>query len=263
MNHKHNVKPASAANKDQRHLGVMVCQRLADGHGPGPIRIFKTVMVEQTVGTTTRVVPLKVPLDHQLPAGTAELTSVDKKVFAAQGLSSPQIVYVERKLLDKRAASDAHRAAFEDDKSRRLKERVTARLITQLAADQRLAADVMSALRKAGVNSGACEAPAQVQRALTLSEKVSKLLSLTDEVCRDMEAYKDRAKVGKTYDKSKLRLMLSRDAERDWKLCWFAFSRMIDQATGTFFARPRGWGSDKELLKLAVAHGYKAASEAL
>ena len=262
MNQMQKAKAAPAVNKNHRHLGVMVLQRLADGHGPGPIRVYRTVLVEEKLGTTTKVGRLKVPLDPRLPAGTCALSPADRKAFGEQGLCAPHIAYVELKLLEKKAASDSHKAKFDAGKAQRLKEVLRNRLIAQLAADPHLAAQVMSAVRLTTAGDEAPKVPMPVQRAPTLSDKVSRLLALADEVSHDIEAYKDRSKVGKTYDKSKLQVMLSREAARDWKLCWFAFSRMFEQATGTVFARRRGWASDKELLKLAATHEYLPTSAA-
>ena len=88
----------------------------------------------------------------------------------------------------------------------------------------------------------------------------SRLLALMDEVGRDIEAYKDGAKVGKTFDK--VRAMLTKEAERDWKLGWFAFSRMVERATGTPFARSKDWRRDPENSQLAATHGYTSPSTA-
>ena len=236
----------------------MVVQRLAEGVGPGPIHVVKKVLKDVAVGSMAKQVRVPVYLDHTLPAGTGALTAADRRTFADQGLSGPEIAYVESKLLEKKVKSDAHKAAFEAGKAQRLRARHRDRLVAQLLKDSELAAEVIAAL--SGSSAGTTTAPAL--NLDSLSDKVSRLLALMDEVGRDIETYKERAKVGKTYDKDKLRAMLSNEGERDWKLSWFAFSRMIDQATGTPFARPRGWASDKDLSNLAATHGYKPTGTA-
>ena len=255
----------TAAKKTRRQpLHIMVVQRLAEGVGPGPIHVVKKVLKDVSVGSMAKQVRVPVYLDHTLPAGTGALTAADRRAFADQGLSAPEIAYVEAKLLEKKVKSDAHKAAFQAGKAQRLSARHRDRLVAQLLKNPELAAGVITALNGASPNGGASAAPMseQSQKVPTLNEKVSRLLASIDEVSRDIEAYKGRAKVGKTYDKNKLRAMLSHEGERDWKLSWFAFSRMIDHATGTPFARQRGWASDKELSKLAATHGYKPTSTA-
>lgn len=251
---------AGTAAKKTRHqpLHIMVVQRLAEGVGPGPIHVVKKVLKDVAVGSMAKQVRVPVYLDHTLPAGTGALTAADRRTFADQGLSGPEIAYVESKLLEKKVKSDAHKAAFEAGKAQRLRARHRDRLVAQLLKDSELAAEVIAAL--SGSSAGTTTAPAL--NLDSLSDKVSRLLALMDEVGRDIETYKERAKVGKTYDKDKLRAMLSNEGERDWKLSWFAFSRMIDQATGTPFARPRGWASDKDLSNLAATHGYKPTGTA-
>ena len=236
----------------------MVVQRLAEGVGPGPLHVVKKVLKDVAVGSMVKQVRVPVYLDHTLPAGTGALTAADRRVFADQGLSGPEIAYVESKLPEKKLKSDAHKAAFEAGKAQRLRARHRDRLVAQLLKDSELAGGVIAAL--SGPSAGPTTSPAP--NLDSLSDKVSRLLALMDEVGRDIETYKERAKVGKTYDKNKLRAMLSNEGERDWKLSWFAFSRMIDQATGTPFARQRGWASDKELSNLAATHGYKPTSTA-
>jgi hypothetical protein len=257
---------AGLATKKVRRppLRIMVVQRLSEGVGPGPIHVVKKVLKEVSVGSLAKQVPVPVYLDHTLPAGTGALTASDKRALADQGLSAQEIAYVESKLPEKKLKSDAHKAAFEAGKAQRLREKLKKRLVAQFHADPDLAAGVMSALSGAPTSGDAPAAslPAASPQVVTLSDKVSRLLALVNEVGRDIEAYKERAKVGKTYDKAKLQVMLSPEAERDWKLSWFAFSRMIAQATGTDFARKQGWASDEELSKLAAAHGYKSTGAA-
>lgn len=251
-------------NAPRQYLQIMVVQRLSEGFGPGPIHVVKKVLKDVSVGSMVKMVRVPVYLDHTLPAGTGTLTASDKRALTDQGLSGPEIAYVEAKLPEKKLKSDAHKVAFEAGKALRLKERLKERLVAQLAADPDLAAGVMSALNGASTNGEAPTAPMPTapKQVTSLSDKVSRMLSLVDEVSRDIEAYKEAAKVGKTFDKDKLRAMLSNEGRRDWKLSWFAFSRMIDQATGTPFARPRGWASDEELSKLAATSGYKAGNTA-
>lgn len=236
----------------RQYLHVMVVQRLSEGAGPGPIHVVKKVLEDVAVGSVVKKVRVPVYLDHALPAGTAALTVSDRRAFADQGLTSPEIAYVESKLLEKKVKSDAHRAAFEAGKALRLRDRLKKRLVAQLSTDPELASAVVSALSGASMTT----TPAASPKVDSLSDKVSRLLALMDEVGRDIEAYKDGAKVGKTFDKDKLRVMLSQDAERDWKLTWFAFSRMVERATGTPFARSKDWRRDPENSRLATAHGY-------
>jgi hypothetical protein len=239
----------------------MVVQRLSEGVGPGPIHVVKKLLKEVSVGSMVKQVRVPVTIDHTLPAGTAALTASDKRAFADQGLSAPEIAYVESKLLEKKLKSDAHKAAFEAGKAQRVRAKLKERLVDQLRADPDLAFGVLSALD--GTSTGVpptLSMPAVSPPVATLSEKVSRLLAFVDEVGRDVEAYKRQAKVGKSYDKDKLRVMFTPEAERDWKLCWFAFSRMVAQASGTEFARKRGWDSDEGLSNLAAAHGYKSTS---
>lgn len=245
-------------------LHIMVIQRLSEGVGPGPIHVVKKVLKEVSVGSMAKQVRVPVTLDQTLPAGTAALSASDKRAFADQGLSASEIAYVESKLLEKKLKSDAHRAVFEAGKVQRMRAKLTERLAAQLRSDPELATGVISALGGAltivdAPTQSVAAASAQVT---TLSDKVSRLLAFLDEVGRDVEAYKKQAKVGKSYDKGKLRAMFTPEAERDWKLSWFAFSRMVAQAAGTEFARKRGWDSDKELSKLAAAHGYKTTNAA-
>jgi hypothetical protein len=254
--------PGTAAKKPRRpHLHIMVVQRLSKGVAPGPIHVFKKVLNETAVGSMVKQVRVPVPLDHTLPAGTGALTAADKRAFADQGLSGPEIAYVEGKLPEKKLKSDAHEAAFEAGKELRLKQRLEKRLVAQLLADPDLAASIVAALNGTPANGEVSTEPmpAPSQKVLTLGEKVSRLLALIDEVGRDIETYKERAKVGKTYDKDKLRLMLTKEAERDWKLAWFAFSRMVGKATGTPFARSKEWRNDADNSRLAAAHGYESA----
>lgn len=257
---------AGNASKKARRppLHIMVVQRLSEGVGPGPIHVVKKVLKEVSVGSLARQVRVPVYLDHTLPAGTGALTTGDRRALADQGLSASEIAYVESKLPEKKLRSDAHKAAFEAGKAQRLKEKLKERLVAQLRADPDLAAGVISALSGAPTSGDAPAAslPAVSPQVATLSDKVSRLLALVDEVGRDVEAYKGRAKVGKSYDKDKLRAMFTPEAERDWKLSWFAFSRMVAQAAGTDFARKRGWDSDEELSRLAAAHGYKSTGAA-
>jgi len=249
----------TVAKKPRRpHLHIMVVQRLSEGVGPGPIHVFKKVLKDAAVGSMVKKVRVPVPLDHKLPAGTGVLTAADKRAFADQGLSVSEIAYVESKLPEKKVKSDAHKAAFEASKALRLRTRLKERLVAQLSNDPDLADGVISALR--GPSTGATTVPAP--NLDSLSEKVSRLLVLMDEVGRDIEAYKDGAKVGKTFDKDKLRVMLTKEAERDWKLGWFAFSRMVERATGTPFARSKDWRRDPENSQLAATHGYTSASTA-
>jgi hypothetical protein len=238
----------------------MVVQRLSEGVGPGPIHVVKKVLREVSVGSIAKQVRVPVTLDHTLPAGTGTLTPSDKRALAEQGLSAPEIAYVESKLSEKKLKSDAHKASFEAGKAQRVKAKLKERLVDQLRADPDLAVEVISALdgMPAGGSAPTASKPAVSPPVPTLSEKVSLLLAFVDEVGRDVEAYKRQAKVGKSYDKDKLRGMFTSEAERDWKLCWFAFSRMVAQAAGTEFARKRGWDSDEELFGLAAAHGYKS-----
>jgi hypothetical protein len=243
----------TAAKKPRRpHLHIMVVQRLSEGVGPGPIHVFKKVLNDATVGPTVKQVRVPVPLDHTLPAGTGALTAADRRAFADEGLSPPEIAYVESKLPEKKVKSDAHKATFEAGKALRLRTRLKERLIAQLSKDPDLAAGVIFEL--SGPLNGATTVPAP--NVDSLSAKVSRLLALMDEVGRDIEAYKDAAKVGKTFDKDKLRVMLTKEAERDWKLGWFAFSRMVERATGTPFARSKDWRRDPENSQLAATHGY-------
>lgn len=247
----------AAAKKTRRQpLYIMVVQRLAEGVGPGPIHVVKKVLKDVAVGSMVKQVRVPVYLDHTLPAGAAALTAADRRVFADQGLSGPEIAYVESKLPAKKLKSDAHKAAFEAGKAQRLRARHRDRLVSQLLKDPELAAGVIAAL--SGPSAGPTTAPAP--KLDSLSDKVSRLLALMDEVGCDIEAYKDGAKVGKTFDKDKLRVMLTKDAERDWKLGWFAFSRMLEKATGTPFARSKDWRRDPENSRLAMAHGYATPS---
>ncbi|NKI93893.1 hypothetical protein [Rhizobacter sp. SG703] len=240
-------------------LHIMVLQRCSPGLRPGPIHVVKKVLKDVEVGSTVKKCRVPVTIEYSLPAGTGALTAADKRAFADEGLSAREIAYVEDKLPEKKARSDAHQAAFEAEEATRLKKKLTKRLIAQLSADPELAAGVIAALEgSAAADSTMAAAPTTSNAAVTLSDKISSLRTLLDEVGGDIEAYKEAAKVGKYFDKDKLRAMLSEDAERDWKLCWFAFSRMIDQAVRTPFARKNGWASDPELSQLATAHGYKA-----
>jgi outer membrane murein-binding lipoprotein Lpp len=242
----------------------MVVQRLSEGVGPGPIHVVKKVLREVSVGSIAKQVRVPVTLDHTLPAGTAALTASDKRALAEQGLSAPEIAYVESKLPEKKLKSDAHKAVFEAGKAQRVRAKLKERLVAQFRADPDLAAGVLSAVGVALTSGDAPTAslPAAAPQVATLSDKVSRLLAFVDEVGRDVEAYKKQAKVGKSYDKDKLRVMFTPEAERDWKLSWFAFSRMVAQAAGTGFARKRGWDSDEGLSRLAAAHGYKSTSAA-
>lgn len=255
-----------AAKKPRRQaLHIMVVQRLSEGVGPGPIHVFKKVLLKDVaVGSLAKQVRVPVPLDHTLPAGTGALTAADKRALTHQGLSASEIAYVESKLPEKKVKSDAHKAAFEVGKALRLRERFKKRLVDQLSADPVLAADVISALSAPSTNgeTPTASAPATPQKVSSLSDKVSRLLALIEEVSRDIEAYKEAAKVGKTFNKDRLRAMLSNEGERAWKLSWFAFSRMIDQATGTPFARSKDWRSDADNSRLAAAHGYKSVKAA-
>jgi hypothetical protein len=247
------------AKKPRRpHLHIMVVQRLSDGVGPGPIHVYKKVLNDATVGSTVKQVRVAVPLDYTLRAGTGALTAADKRALSDEGLSAPEIAYVESKLPEKKVKSDAHKAAFEAGKALRLRTRLKERLVAQLSQDPDLAAEVIFAL--SGPSPGATTEPAP--NLDSLSDKVSRLLALMDEVGRDIEAYKDAAKVGKTFDKDKLRVMLTKEAERDWKLGWFAFSRMVERATGTPFARSKDWRRDPENSQLAATHGYTSPSTA-
>ena len=251
---------AGAASKRARPpLYINVLQRPSKGVGPGPIHVVKKVPQEIRVGSAVQKVRMPVYLAHTLPAGTATLTASDRKAFADEGLTAAEIAYVESKLPEKKLRSDAHKAAFEADRAPRLRAKLKQRLLDQITADPQLAAEVLATLRKvAPEEDDARKAPVLPQRPPTLSEKVCRMLALLAEVSHDIEVYKERAKMGKMYDQAKLRSMLSADAARDWKLTWFAFSQMIDQATGTPFARPRGWASNPELSKVAAAHGYKS-----
>jgi hypothetical protein len=251
---------ASSKKTGPQHLYIMVTQRLQEGVGAGPIHVTKKVLQDVASGSTTKRVRVPVVLDHKLSAGTGALTPSDRRAFAEQGLSAPEIAYVESKLQEKKLKSDAHQAAFEAGRAPRLRAKLKQRLLDQVTADPQLTAEVLASLRRLVPTDGTHNAPVLPQRPPTLSEKVSALRGLLAEVSGDIEAYKDGAKVGKTYDQEKLRSMLSADATREWKLSWFAFSQMIDQATGTPFARPRGWASNAELSKLAAAHGYKSGA---
>ena len=256
-------KSGTTSTKSRRqYLYIMVVQRLADDVGPGPIHVVKKVLKDVAVGSTVKQWRVPVQLEHTLPAGTGVLTATDKRAFAEQGLTGPDIAYVESKLAEKKLRSDMHKVAFEANKTLRLREGLKQRLIDQFTGDPQLAAEVLSAIGKATDSDTECRAPAATQRVTTLSDKVSLLHGLLAEVGHDIEAYKDWAKVGKSYDREKLRAMLSSDAASDWKLCWFAFSKMIDQATGTPFARPKGWASTADVPKLAVKQGYKSANAA-
>lgn len=255
---------SGATSKSTRHppLYIMVTQRTSKGVGPGPIHVTKKVLQDVASGSTTKRIRVPVVLDHKLSAGTGALTLRDRKAFAEHGLSALEIAYVESKLLEKKARSDAHQAAFEADRAPRLRAKLKERLVGQITADPQLTAEVLASLRKLVPADDAHKVSAPLQRIPTLSEKVSRLHALLAEVGRDIEAYKNRAKVGKTYDQSKLQAMLSVEAERDWKLAWFAFPHMVAQATGTPFARKSGWATNAELVKLASSHGYKSAGEA-
>lgn len=242
-------------------LYIMVTQRTSKGVGPGPIHVAKKVLQEVVSGSTTKRVRVPVVLDHKLPAGTVALTPSDRRVFAEQGLSAAEIAYVESKLLEKKVRSDAHQAAFEADRAPRLRAKLRERLVDQITADPQLTAEVLEALRKLGPVDDSHIAPEPLQRTSTLSEKVSRLHALLADVGRDIEAFKNKAKVGKTYDQAKLKAMLSVEAERDWQMIWFAFPHMVAQASGTPFARKSRWASKEELVKLAASHGYKSAAE--
>jgi len=254
-------KAASAAKIDRRHLGVMVTQRLDEGHGPGPIRIFKTVQVSEAVGRVIKTLSLKVPLDHQLLAGTDALTPGDRRAFAEQGLSAPQIAYVETKLPTKKAASDAHKVIFETGKALRLRESLKERLIAQLSEDPLLAAAVLSATASQLPVADAQHAAegAQLDRR-TLSDKVLQLRSFIDDIGREMAAHKASAKVGRTYNQVRLNATFNEPAARAWTLTWFAFSEMVEQATGTRYARSKDWRSKRDNAQLAAACGYSSAS---
>jgi len=245
----------------RQYLHIMVVQRLAPGAGPGPVHVVKKVLKEEAFGSTVKRGRMHLPIEHTLPAGTGALTASDRRAFAEEGLTGPEIAYVESKLAGKKVKSDAHKAAFEAGKASRNRERLKKRLVAQLASDPDLAAGVIAALNEAAwtVSGFTPPLPPGPQEAATLSDRVSRLLTLVDEVGRDIEVYKEGAKVGKSYDKDKLRAMLSKEAERDWKLSWFAYSRMVEKASGTPFARPKGWASDEALSKLAATHGHRSA----
>jgi len=253
---------SNSKQSGRQHLHIMVVQRLEKGLGPGPVHVVKKILKEISVGAMVKSVRVPVPLDHLLPAGTGELTAGDRRTYAQQGLSAPEIAYVESKLLAKKVKSDVHRADFEAGKNFRLKESLKERLIVQLSADPQLAAEVVSSLNDGVFSGHVSKAAAPAPQAATLSEKVSRLLCLVVDVNSDIEVYKGRAKVGKSLNHEKLGAMLSSDAAQDWKLLWFALSQMFEQAAETPFARKKGWFSDQELSNLAVAHGFKSAPAA-
>lgn len=240
----------------------MVFQRLDRGHGPGPINVFKTVRREELVGTSTKSVSVRVPLDHCLQAGTDALTPADKQVLAVQGLSDQQIAYVESKLPAMMAKSNAHKSAFEAGEANRKRQGLKTRVVAQMLSDSELLADVMSAI---GMPDPRVVAPTGLVKAkppMTLSERIPRLVELMAEVSADIARFKNEAKVAKVFDQQKLRAMFSGKAAQEWTLCWFAFSQMIDRAKGTPFARPKAWHSNPEFSKLADARGFKPAKAA-
>jgi len=255
----HTKTQTTASTKAGKPLHIMVLQRLQPGVGPGPIHVVKKVLKPVEMGSTVKEVRVPVYLDHALPAGTCVLTPGDRRAFAEQGLSAQEIAYVEGKLPDKKLKSDAHQAAFDAGKASRLREKRTERLIAEFSADSALAAAVIAGLGNPSPKDASSMAQtAPPKPVLSLSEKVSSLLALITEVGRDIQAYKEAAKVGRSFDHERLGAMLNDNAMRDWKLCWFAFSRMVEQASRTPFARTNGWAKDPELCQLAAAHGYRA-----
>lgn len=259
-----NKTQTTASTTARKPLHIMVLQRLQPGVGPGPIHVVKKVLRQVEMGSTVKAVRVPVYLDHTLPAGTGHLTPDDRRAFAEQGLSAQEIAYVEGKLPDKKLKSDAHQAAFDAGKATRLREKRTERLIAELTADPALAAAVMAGLGIPSPKDASSVAEAAPTKpVLSLSEKVSSLLALIKEVGHDIQAYKEAAKINGVFDRGRLGAMLNDNAERDWKLCWFAFSRMVEQAGRTPFARKNGWTKDPELRQLALAHGYKAGPQAV
>ena len=253
----------TASTTAGKPLHIMVLQRLQPGVGPGPIHVVKKVLEQIKIGSTVKAARVPVYLDHTLPAGTGALTAGDRRAFAEQGLSVQEIAYVEAKLQDKKLKSDAHQAAFDAGRATRLREKRTERLIAELSADPALAAAVMAGLGIPSPKDASSVAQAAPTKpVLSLSEKVASLLALITEVGRDIQAYKEAAKVGRSFDQDRLGAMLNDNAKRDWKLCWFAIRWMIDQAVRTPFARTDGWAKDRELCQLAAAHGYKAGPQA-
>lgn len=226
------------------------------GVGPGPIHVVKKVLQHVEIGSTVKNVRVPVYLDHTLAAGTGALTASDRRAFAEQGLSLQEIACIETRLPEKKVRSDSHQAAFEAERGARLRKKLAVRLIAQLTADGELCELVLAELGGSANDSdvASVEPPPSAAVSKTLSEKVSSLLALIDEVSSDIQAYKQTAKDGKSFNKSKLQAMLSKDGERDWILCWFSFSKMIEQATGTPFARRNGWSKDPGLVRLADAH---------
>lgn len=221
--------------------------------------MVKKVLQHVEIGSTVKTVRVPVYLDHTLPAGTGALTASDRQAFSREGLSAQEIAQVEAKLPEKKMRSDAHQAAFDAGKAARLREKRKVRLIAELSDDPAFAEAVLVGLGHpcpSDTSSVAQATPSQP--ALSLSEKVSRLLALIDEVGRDIQAFKEDARVGRSFNQDRLHAMLNDDAERDWKLSWFAFGWMIDQAVRTPFARKNGWFTDAELSELAAAHGYKA-----
>ncbi len=256
MNHTKTQTAASTTTGKPLH--IMVLQRLQPGVGPGPIHVVKKVLKQVEMGSTVKAVRVPVYLDHTLPAGMGRLTPDDRRAFAEQGLSAQEIAYVEAKLPDKKLKSDAHQAAFDTTKAARLREKRTKRLIAELSADPALAAAVVAELGDAYTkDESSPEMPEPAEDILPLSTKVSNLLVLLSELTGDIAAYKQTARVGRNFDKAKLKSMFSAEAARDWQLSWFAFSRMVEEAASTPFARPKRWLSDPELSKLALTHGYK------
>lgn len=237
-------------------MHIEVHQRLQPGVGPGPIHVVKKVLQQVEFGSTVKKVRVPVYLDHTLPAGTGALTASDRQALSQEGLSAREIAHIEAKLPEKKVRSDLHQAAFEAERDARLRKKLAARLIAQLTADGDLREMVFAELGGAADDTAekSVELPPSAAVSMTLSDKVSSMLALVDEVIRDIHAYKQAAKVGRFFNQDKLQAMLSKDAERDWKLCWFSFSRMIEQAAGTPYARQNGWSKDPELVKLADAH---------
>lgn len=249
----------NASTAASKPMHIEVHQRLQPGVGPGPIHVVKKVLQHVEIGSTVKTVRVPVYLDHTLPAGTGALTASDRQAFSREGLSAQEIAQVEAKLPGKKLKSDAHQAAFDAARPARLREKLADRLIAEFKADPALAAAVMAGLgiqRQPGEASAA--QAAATEPVLSLSEKVSNLLALIDDVKRDVAAHKAAARANKRFDKDKLAKILNTVGELDWRMCWFAMSDLVDEFVATPFARPKIWASDMELLSQAVARGYKA-----
>lgn len=239
-------------------LGVMVFQRLDRGHGPGPITVYKTVHRQEKLGGKPKKVSVRIPLDCRLPAGCAALNAADRQAFSEQGLTGDQLAYVEEKLPRMKLASDVHKSLFAAEERKRKRDGQRVRIVQQLLEDSALLHEVVAEVGSGNLNLSPAAMVRSAPRSLVLSEKVRELLALMVSITADVDEYRDKAKIGKIFDKRKLQRMFDLEAATAWKLSWFAFSRMIDAAKATPFARSKGWLSDPELSELARGRGLIA-----